>query len=117
MHASPTLEQDRDGHAVALLADFLEVSEFEVFAAAFRAWYRCDAGAQDLERHFGTYLREGRVPFWVRDFARKRLRSLGIDPNEGEVDLGVALGLALELLAPGLRARLARILAPRGLLA
>ena len=84
MHPGNTFEQERDGRGVALLAGFLEISEFEVFAEAFRAYYRRDAGLPELERHFGSYLRDGQVPFWVRDFVRKRLDALGIDTRRGE---------------------------------
>jgi len=117
MYASTTFEQEHDCRMVALLADVLEISEFDVFAAAFRAWHACEPAPRVLERDFGCYLRDGLTPFWVRDFARKRLRTLGIDPDEPELDAGALLALGLELLVPGLRQRLARLRAAQRLLA
>ena len=54
---------------VALCARRLEVSEYDVFAKAYRAWYGCAPVVRELEREFYGFLTQRRdLPFYVRRF-------------------------------------------------
>ena len=54
---------------VALCARDLEISEFELFAKAFRAWHGRPPVVRDLEREFGGFLTQRcDLPFYVRRF-------------------------------------------------
>ncbi len=54
---------------VALTARRLEISDFELFARAYRSWYGCAPIVCDLEREFGSYLNQRcALPFYVRRF-------------------------------------------------
>lgn len=63
---------------VVSTAALLEISEFEVFDAAYRNWYREVAPEAVLERHFVPYMFEGTAPFWVHQFTRETLRAHGV---------------------------------------
>ncbi len=67
--------------AVLRTAERLGISEFEVFCAAYHAWFQERAAVVSLERHFVSYLFHGRVPFWVRHFTRSALLE---QPASGE---------------------------------
>jgi hypothetical protein len=54
---------------VALTARGLEISEFELFVKAFRAWHGRAPVVRDLEREFGQFLNQRcDLPFYVRRF-------------------------------------------------
>lgn len=54
---------------VALTARRLEISDFELFAKAYRSWYGYAPVVRDLEREFGNYLNQRcDLPFYVRRF-------------------------------------------------
>jgi len=54
---------------VALTARRLEISDFELFARAYRSWYGYAPVVRDLEREFGSYLNQRcDLPFYVRRF-------------------------------------------------
>ena len=63
-----------DAKAVHQAALSLEIPEFELFRLAHAAWYCESACDRFLERHFVSYLFDGHVPVWVRDFARRTTR-------------------------------------------
>lgn len=51
----------------------LEVREFDLFRAAYRAWYGVEPGMAALERDFVAYMFRQRLPAYVRHFARQVL--------------------------------------------
>ena len=59
-----------DTDCVISAANFLEISEFNIFSNAYKAWYGRDAAEKQVERVFIQYLQENKVPFWVRNYAR-----------------------------------------------
>ncbi len=62
-----------DGALVQHAAEAACVSEFDLFAAAARAWYGAPPEEKALERLFVAYLFHRRVPAIVRHFARNVL--------------------------------------------
>lgn len=78
-----------DVPVVAQAAALIEVSEFRLFALAHVWWTGRPAPDGVLEAAFADYLRRGRVPAWVRHYARSLLaadvtapadrRRLGLD--------------------------------------
>lgn len=60
-----------EARLVRQAAEALELSEFELFRAAHRAWCGADADARSLERDFGAYLTRRRLPAYVRHYARR----------------------------------------------
>ncbi len=62
---------------VADLQDFLltktlrETSEYQVFLDAYRDWYAREPEQHALDKTFGTYLKSGDLPHYVRHFARQ----------------------------------------------
>ena len=65
-----------DAKAVHRAALWLNIAEFELFRRAHAAWYRESPCERELERYFVSYLFEGRVPVWVRDFSRRTIRDM-----------------------------------------
>ncbi len=51
----------------------LEVREFDVFRAAYRAWYGVEPETVALEKEFVAYMFRQRLPPYVRHFARQVL--------------------------------------------
>ncbi|NIR32109.1 MAG: hypothetical protein GWN84_22960 [Gammaproteobacteria bacterium] len=115
--------RSEDTKAILLTAERLGMSEFEVFSAAYRAWFHERAATASLERYFVAYLFNGRAPFWVRHFTRSTL--LEEPASEGPVARGTVnacaeivdfIQLALQLTArrpprPRLLAHTHRLLA------
>ena len=104
-----------DAQAVLWSADILGKSEFEVFEAAYQAWYREVPDTNRLERIFADYMFDETVPFWVRQFTRDILDShdgwqrddeltvreyLGICLRAASTAIGDTAGLALSLFLP-----------------
>lgn len=58
--------------AIAIAAQQLQMSEYELFQHARRCWYGEDT-LTDVEREFGQYLMYADVPVWVRHFVRDQL--------------------------------------------
>ena len=56
--------------AVQFVAQFLEVSEYEVFQLAFNDWYGKRMNNMTMDYLFENYLDEDVVPFWVWTFAK-----------------------------------------------
>ena len=54
-------------------ANYLEVSEFDVYMDAYNAWYGNAPSEKQMERIFSHYLLENKVPFWVRSYANNRV--------------------------------------------
>ncbi len=59
-----------DGTTVLAAAAQLDVSEFEIFRLAHRAWFGRDGDEKSLERIFVAYMFHGKVPLWVRHLCR-----------------------------------------------
>jgi hypothetical protein len=72
MNATATLELN-DSTALHLTAAALEVSEYQVFLRAYRDWYGDEPRERLIDASFGSYLRKGEIPVWVRHFARRYL--------------------------------------------
>lgn len=68
---------------VTRAARLLDISEFELFGAAYRSWYGESAGERYLESHFVPYMFEGTVPFWVRHFTRETLEARNASASPG----------------------------------
>lgn len=62
-----------DTDCVVSAANFLEVSEFNIFRDAYTAWYGVKAPEKQVEKVFVQYLQNNRVPFWVRNYARSKV--------------------------------------------
>ena len=94
-----------DKKAVLRTAERLGISEFQVFSAAYHAWFQEHAPVASLERHFVAYLFDGCVPFWVRHFTRSTtMESATAGPvhrGVGHVCVGIVdfVHLVLALLA------------------
>ena len=59
-----------DGATVQDAAGQLDVSEFEIFRLAHRAWFGHDSDEKSLEHVFVAYMYYGKVPLWVRHLCR-----------------------------------------------
>ena len=67
--ADPAVEDQR---LVAQCSGNLEISEFELFARAYRAWYGRAPVERDLEREFYAFLTlRSELPFYVRRFVTR----------------------------------------------
>lgn len=79
-----------DTRRVMDAARALDIKEFDLFRLAWRHWHGDDGRPETIERAFGRYMMHGRVPPWVRQFARDVMRLKGngtLDP----LKFGVAL--------------------------
>ena len=56
--------------AVRFVAQFLEVSEYEVFQMAFNDWYGKRMDNRTMDYRFENYLDEDIVPYWVWLFTK-----------------------------------------------
>lgn len=63
----------RDTECVVNAANYLEVSEFNIFKNAYTAWYGREMPEKQVENFFVQYLQENKVPFWVRNYARNQV--------------------------------------------
>jgi len=63
-----------DTDCVVNAANYLEVSEFNIFSEAYTAWYGREVPEKQVEKIFRQYLLENKVPFWVRNYARSRVQ-------------------------------------------
>ena len=60
---------------VAETAAWYEITEYEVFRRAWRAWFGTEPVPGELERHFVRYMFRQDVPPWVRHYTRRVLGS------------------------------------------
>lgn len=51
----------------------LEITEFRLFELAWRDWFGGNPDETRLEGYFAAYMFADRVPYWVRNFARRIL--------------------------------------------
>ncbi len=74
--------QPKDENAWGTITDAAsigEISEYNLFCAAWTAWYGTRAKDREIEKLFGACLNGAELPCYVRHFARQ-LRSAGNDP-------------------------------------
>ncbi len=57
-------------HVVAEASARLDLGEFDLFGQAYRRWFGRAPAAGLLEQAFAAYMFHGRVPPWVRHYAR-----------------------------------------------
>ncbi len=88
-----------DRAVVTLAANYLDVSEFEIFRASYQSWYNDEGSDTLIERHFGDYLKHGDLPFWVRHFSRERLSEERCDESSRD-NFAQTLDLVLSLFGP-----------------
>ncbi len=69
--------------SIALAANILDTSEYEVLRLAYAEWHGHVASQRVIEQTFSRYLREGKAPYWARHYADKVIR---------EFDAGQAAG-------------------------
>ncbi|MGD8571034.1 MAG: hypothetical protein PVH98_01180, partial [Gammaproteobacteria bacterium] len=50
-------------------------SEFELFELAYLDWFGDDPAVSQVEPTFATYMFNGDIPAWVRQYARKVLKT------------------------------------------
>ena len=62
-----------DAEAVNFVAGLLEISEFRLFEIAYVNWFGSEATKKAMDGFFGSYLKSGLVPFWLRDMVRKMI--------------------------------------------
>jgi len=68
----PQLPADETG--VLRTAALLDATEFRVFELTYHEWHGIDLDTDQIEVHFVTYMFNGTVPIWVRQFTRKTLQ-------------------------------------------
>ncbi|MCP5419347.1 MAG: hypothetical protein H6970_08350 [Gammaproteobacteria bacterium] len=68
--STTTTLQLNDLTALHVTAVALELSEYQVFLHAYRDWFGDEPREQQIDASFGSYLRKGEIPIWVRHFAR-----------------------------------------------
>jgi len=60
-----------DAEAVSFVAGLFDISEFRLFEIAYVNWFGSEATKKAMDRFFGSYLKTGLVPFWLRDMVRR----------------------------------------------
>jgi hypothetical protein len=60
-----------DAEAVSFAAGLLEISEFRLFEIAYKDWFGIEATRKAMDGFFGSYLKSGLLPFWLRNTVRK----------------------------------------------
>jgi hypothetical protein len=59
-----------DAEAVSFVAGLLGISEFGLFEIAYERWFGRKTNEKTMEAFFGTYLKSGLMPFWLRNMVR-----------------------------------------------
>ncbi len=88
---------------VLCTASLLEITEFQVFAQAYEAWYNDTPSERHLERYFGPYMFEEKTPVWVQQFTRRVLTERADEVRaicEAQVGCPERLAFALQLFIP-----------------
>lgn len=60
-----------DLSAFLITREARQVSEYQLFADAYRAWYGEAPDPRHLEKLFGEYLKGARLPHFVRHYSRE----------------------------------------------
>lgn len=82
-----------DTDCVVSAANYLEVSEFAIFNDAYTAWFGKEAREKQVEKIFVQYLLENKVPFWVRNYARRHVQDEATRTNQAHQDARTANNL------------------------
>lgn len=86
MTARKQQKSDDTNHLDPLVLDAaarLDVREVDIFVLAHRWWFGAEPLPRALERTFAAYMFGGRLPPWVRHYARTVLAAERIDGTEG----------------------------------
>jgi hypothetical protein len=62
-----------DWDILQMTAQAMEISEYQIFVAAYLDWYGKKPDCRQVDRFFGTYLSRGEIPVFVRHFTRHYL--------------------------------------------
>jgi hypothetical protein len=74
-----------DAEAVSFVAGLLDISEFRLFEIAYLNWFGSEATRKAMDGFFGSYLKSGFVPFWLRNLLRRVIckhRKGNLTPSE-----------------------------------
>jgi hypothetical protein len=74
---------------LAETAEFLSISEVEIFKLAYRYWYERSLSDRLLDDLLGEYLNEQRLPGWVRAYCTRVLQAAAtgrFDPRKFGVE-------------------------------
>ena len=59
-----------EAEAVSFVAGLLDISEFRLFEMAYENWFGSEATQEAMDDFFGSYLKSGLIPFWLRNMVR-----------------------------------------------
>ncbi len=59
---------------IAKAANQLEVGEFQFLQLAYREWFGDDIPESAMDALFKSYMMDGEVPYWARQYARRIIR-------------------------------------------
>lgn len=74
-----------DAEAVSFVAGLFDISEFRLFEIAYVNWFGSEATRKAMDGFFGSYLKTGLVPFWLRAVVRRIIckhRKGNLTPSE-----------------------------------
>ena len=63
-----------DAEALSFVAGLFDISEFRLFEIAYVNWFGREATEKAMDGFFGSYLKTGFVPFWLRGMLRRLIR-------------------------------------------
>lgn len=72
---SDNVEFREESERLRLVARARDESEYDIFAAAWAAWYGNEPSPGEIDADFGAYLREETVPPYVRHYVRQWLEA------------------------------------------
>jgi hypothetical protein len=78
-----------DAEAVAFVAGLLDISEFRLFEIAYLNWFGSEATKKAMDVFFGSYLKSGVEPFWLRNMVRRiicKYRKGNLAPSRFGID-------------------------------
>ncbi len=64
-----------DTRLVLDAASVMDISEFQVFEQAYVDWFGDEPMVSEVEASFAVYMFRGEIPTWVRQYARKILKT------------------------------------------
>jgi hypothetical protein len=74
-----------DAEALSFVAGLFDISEFRLFEIAYVNWFGRKATEKAMDGFFGSYLKTGFVPFWLRGMVRRiicKYRKGNLTPSE-----------------------------------
>lgn len=74
-----------DAEEVSFVAGLFDISEFRLFEIAYVNWLGSAATKKAMDGFFGSYLKTGLVPFWLRGMVRRIIckhRKGNLTPSE-----------------------------------